>query len=397
MTDKPKTGDEAVSVAELMARYGVEPSGTGRAHRRRAREGGIPVAELTGEIPVIRPSEPPAEAADESGPDTPESADDAVTDPRTVTDDDAVIDDAGDVAVEAETEADAESAEEADADDEQTGAAAAEIDAVDEDAVDEADREPADEPTAEVDTDADAEVDQADEAESADDAVDADAGDEAHEDVDSEVDSATDLDEDSGDQAVADAQTETAPDEDPAPTQQFAVDTDATRGEDTEQAEADTAAEESPWARTGRRAGAPIAVIPPIAQEFAGGDDRTVAWAEETVVDEQSLVDEYDEVAVDAEVPAERGSFLSTLGQWLALGAQTLIGVVVGAAVFLGFIRLWDVLPYVALVLAVLVILALAAVVRILRKSDDSVSILLAVVVGVIVTIGPLVFVLSSA
>ncbi len=72
------------------------------------------------------------------------------------------------------------------------------------------------------------------------------------------------------------------------------------------------------------------------------------------------------------------------------------MGVAVGAAVFKGFEQLWDSLPYVALVLSVLVILGLVAVVRILRKTDDIISLLLAVVVGVVVTLGPLAFVLST-
>lgn len=383
MTEKPKTGDGAVTVAELMARYGVEQSGQGRAHRRRAREGGIPVAELTGEIPVIRPSEPPVEAIEETTPETPESADDAAAERETVADDAVEVE--GDVAVEDEPE-------------------------VDEDDVDEAAAESADEPIAEADDEADevdtdpedeavddAVDDELDEVESEDDEIDA----EADVDVDAEidVDGVTDSGEDADAEAeaVADEETETVSDDDPAPTRQFAAAAHDADDEDVGPEGADTSEDPSPWAPSGRRTGAPIAVIPPIAQEFAAGDDRTLTWADETVADEEIFVAEFDEAEVDAVAPAERGSLLSTLGQWLALGAQTLIGVVVGAAVFLGFIRLWDVLPYVALVLAVLVILALAAVVRILRKSDDSVSILLAVVVGVIVTIGPLVFVLSSA
>ena len=58
--------------------------------------------------------------------------------------------------------------------------------------------------------------------------------------------------------------------------------------------------------------------------------------------------------------------------------------------------KLWDVLPWVALILAVLVIAGLVAVVRILRQTDDMVSLLIAIIVGVFVTIGPLAFLLTT-
>ena len=82
--------------------------------------------------------------------------------------------------------------------------------------------------------------------------------------------------------------------------------------------------------------------------------------------------------------------------QWLALIGQGLVAVVVGALLFKGFERLWDVLPWVALVLAVLVIVGLVAVVRILRRTDDMFSMVIAIVVGVFVTLGPLAFQLST-
>ena len=67
-----------------------------------------------------------------------------------------------------------------------------------------------------------------------------------------------------------------------------------------------------------------------------------------------------------------------------------------GALLFKGFEKLWDMMPWVALVLAVLVILGLVATVRIMRKTDDMFSIVIAIVVGVFVTMGPLVFLLST-
>ena len=86
----------------------------------------------------------------------------------------------------------------------------------------------------------------------------------------------------------------------------------------------------------------------------------------------------------------------SAVKQWLSLIGQGVVAIVVGALLFKGFERLWDVLPWVALILAVLVIVGLVAVVRILRRTDDMFSMVIAIVVGVFVTLGPLAFQLST-
>lgn len=82
--------------------------------------------------------------------------------------------------------------------------------------------------------------------------------------------------------------------------------------------------------------------------------------------------------------------------QWLGLVGQGVVAVVVGALLFKGFERLWDMLPWVALILSVLVIVGLVAVVRILRRTDDMISMVIAIAVGVFVTLGPLAFQLST-
>jgi len=64
---------------------------------------------------------------------------------------------------------------------------------------------------------------------------------------------------------------------------------------------------------------------------------------------------------------------------------------------FKGFEKLWDMLPMVALILAVLVIVGLVAMVRILRRTDDITSLVIAVVAGVFVTLGPLAFLLGTS
>jgi hypothetical protein len=75
--------------------------------------------------------------------------------------------------------------------------------------------------------------------------------------------------------------------------------------------------------------------------------------------------------------------------QWLMMIAQLAIGVVGGAALWLGFQWLWNALPAAALAAAVAVIVALVVVVRRIRKADDLQTMVLAVLVGLIVTVSP--------
>lgn len=80
----------------------------------------------------------------------------------------------------------------------------------------------------------------------------------------------------------------------------------------------------------------------------------------------------------------------SSASQWLILIAQVLGAAVAGAALFIGFQLLWRDLPWIAFALAVVVIIGLVAMVRVLRRANDTVSISLAVIVGLGVTCGPL-------
>jgi hypothetical protein len=69
---------------------------------------------------------------------------------------------------------------------------------------------------------------------------------------------------------------------------------------------------------------------------------------------------------------------------------QSIIAVAFGAGLFMAFDELWKWNNIVALVLSVLVILALVVGVRIVRKTEDIGSTLIAVAVGALVTLGPL-------
>ncbi|WP_067567161.1 hypothetical protein, partial [Nocardia acidivorans] len=82
--------------------------------------------------------------------------------------------------------------------------------------------------------------------------------------------------------------------------------------------------------------------------------------------------------------------------QWMILGGQSFGAAVAGMLLFKGFERMWEMLPWVALALAMIVILGLVALVRVLRRTDDIFSTVIAVVVGVFVTLGPLAFLLST-
>ncbi|MGI5222777.1 hypothetical protein [Nocardia sp. CA-290969] len=82
--------------------------------------------------------------------------------------------------------------------------------------------------------------------------------------------------------------------------------------------------------------------------------------------------------------------------QWMMLGAQSVGAALAGMLAFKGFEQLWALQPLAALALAVVVILGLVALVRILRRTDDILSTVIAVVVGVFVTLGPLAFLLSA-
>ena len=88
------------------------------------------------------------------------------------------------------------------------------------------------------------------------------------------------------------------------------------------------------------------------------------------------------------EWPREGG--LSVLRHGLVAVAQSVLAVIFGAGLFIGFDQLWRWNNIVALVLSVLVILGLVIAVRLVRKTEDIASTLTAVAVGALVTLGPL-------
>jgi hypothetical protein len=85
-------------------------------------------------------------------------------------------------------------------------------------------------------------------------------------------------------------------------------------------------------------------------------------------------------------VPSAMSSFLRAA--WVV--GQCIIAVAFGAGLFIAFDQLWKWNNIVALVLSVLVILGLVVGVRVVRKTEDIGSTLIAVAVGALVTLGPL-------
>nr|WP_090276308.1 hypothetical protein [Mycolicibacterium komanii]CRL69620.1 transmembrane protein [Mycolicibacterium komanii] len=86
---------------------------------------------------------------------------------------------------------------------------------------------------------------------------------------------------------------------------------------------------------------------------------------------------------------APSGAMSSFLRGALVVG-QCVIAVAFGAGLFIAFDQLWKWNSIVALVLGVLVILGLVVGVRVVRKTEDIGSTLIAVAVGAMVTFGPL-------
>jgi hypothetical protein len=116
-------------------------------------------------------------------------------------------------------------------------------------------------------------------------------------------------------------------------------------------------------------------------------DDSQSNWSprENTDLDE-------DEDDLDAEPESTMSTVLR--GAWIV--GQCIIAVAFGAGLFVAFDQLWKWNNIVALVLSVLVILGLVVGVRVVRKTEDIGSTLIAVAVGALVTLGPLALLQSN-
>lgn len=87
---------------------------------------------------------------------------------------------------------------------------------------------------------------------------------------------------------------------------------------------------------------------------------------------------------------------LDSLWRGAVVVLQSILAVAFGGGLFVAFDQLWRWNSIVALVLSVLVILGLVVGVRVVRKTEDIASTLIAVAVGALITLGPLALSLQS-
>ncbi|OBK25746.1 hypothetical protein A5634_25565 [Mycobacterium asiaticum] len=92
----------------------------------------------------------------------------------------------------------------------------------------------------------------------------------------------------------------------------------------------------------------------------------------------------------EAAAPRSSREKLTAVGRGLLTVLQSILAVVFGAGLFIAFDQLWRWNAIVALVLSVLVILGLVVGVRVVRKTEDIASTLIAVAVGALITLGPM-------
>lgn len=108
-------------------------------------------------------------------------------------------------------------------------------------------------------------------------------------------------------------------------------------------------------------------------------------------IDEKDYPEDIDDdLADDVEDPEEWANRTDTMLRGGMVVLQSILAVAFGAGLFLAFDELWRWNNIVALVLSVLVILGLVVGVRVVRKTEDITSTLIAVAVGALVTLGPL-------
>ncbi|MBN6036099.1 hypothetical protein [Amycolatopsis sp. 195334CR] len=132
---------------------------------------------------------------------------------------------------------------------------------------------------------------------------------------------------------------------------------------------------------------------PPRRDRGPGYDDGFDTELDAEDGDFAELDDPYDGVAGVDELPEDEAS---PGKQWLVMGAQLALGVIGGAGVWLGFNWLWGRIPAAALIAALLVIVALVWIVRKIRRADDMQTTVLAVLVGLVVTVSPAALLLLS-
>jgi hypothetical protein len=127
----------------------------------------------------------------------------------------------------------------------------------------------------------------------------------------------------------------------------------------------------------------------------AGAPSLTAGLLGDDDLDEQHLGVAAGSADAGRDVRPARGR-LDNLWRGTVVVSQSMLAVVFGAGLFVAFDQLWRWNSIVALVLSVLVILGLVVGVRVVRKTEDIASTLIAVAVGALITLGPLALSLQS-
>ena len=123
------------------------------------------------------------------------------------------------------------------------------------------------------------------------------------------------------------------------------------------------------------------------ADEYGYADDEPLGDA----------IDDDDRDAADDDLADdEPATEASPAKQWMMLAGQLALGALGGAAVWLGFNWLWVELPAAALIAALAVTVGLVLIVRKVRRAEDLQTTVLALLVGLVVTISPAALLLVS-
>lgn len=106
---------------------------------------------------------------------------------------------------------------------------------------------------------------------------------------------------------------------------------------------------------------------------------------------EQTLASFDDEAGSDGQAQVgHSGGAMAAVGRAALTVLQSILAVAFGGGLFIAFDQLWRWNNFVALALSVLVIFGLVVGVRVVRRTEDIASTLIAVAVGALITLGPM-------
>lgn len=125
--------------------------------------------------------------------------------------------------------------------------------------------------------------------------------------------------------------------------------------------------------------------------DAAGNDSSGDAKSVDKSATEKTSADKKKSADKKESGRADTGQEPSPAKAWLLVVGESLLGLAIGLGLFWGFKELWEWSVPFALVLAVVVIFSIVTVTHVVRRSRDLATTLLAVGVGLLVTIGPLV------